>query len=127
VKLRLKRLFQDIEVEGTPEECAAFVKALETVQLTSPLSLPNPPVFVPTFQILDVCPQGGAHEYPEVWMSVSPPACRKCGQASASQPYWTVTTELVRNPATPYTVTKVGADGYVAQPVGPPALQGCTD
>jgi hypothetical protein len=71
---------ESLELEGTPEEIAAFLKARKTEPTATP------PVFVPSFYILDVCPQGGAHEYPQAWWSVSPPACQKCGQVSAAPP-----------------------------------------
>ncbi len=74
---------ETMELEGTPEELAAFFKARQTA--------PQAPVSVPWFYVLDGCPQGGAHEYPSSWLSVSPPQCAKCGQASAAAPQWTVT------------------------------------
>jgi hypothetical protein len=38
----------------------------------------------------DGCPMGGYHDYPQVWMSVSPPACSKCGKGTGISPYSTV-------------------------------------
>ncbi len=84
MKLKLPQpgYYGQTEVEGTPEELAEFLKALGTAS--------QAPVLIPTMWTLDVCPMGGRHEYPEAWWSVSPPACKKCNQPSASPPPWTV-------------------------------------
>lgn len=41
---------------------------------------PIQPINVPFMQEYDQCPQGGQHEYPFPWHSVTAPFCKKCGQ-----------------------------------------------
>jgi hypothetical protein len=84
-------VFQQVEIEGTPEEIAEFVKALGK---DAPGLLPWGQVAtVPSMWVLpDVCPlDGGAHRYPTIWMSVSPAACEKCGRQAAQVSTFQVT------------------------------------
>jgi hypothetical protein len=102
VKAKIKVGAFDVELDGTPSELATVLTALQTAPTT-------PPVFVPTFQLLDPCPMGGAHEYPEWWLSVSPPHCTKCGSLSPNW-YTFQVDQQVTNPMPPCrtTVTRIG-------------------
>lgn len=77
--------FAEAEVEGTPDEIAALLRALGKEPL-APLPISIPSVWAAP---VDVCPLGGVHRYPEVWMGLNPPPCEKCGT-----PSWTVTWDL---------------------------------
>jgi hypothetical protein len=96
------------EVEGTPAEVAELLKALGTGQ---PVAAP---ILIPTIWTVDGCPQGGVHEYPTAWWSLTPPPCQKCGKVSEwKEPTWTV--EL--NPQLPLateTVIQVGSPHFQA-------------
>jgi len=48
----------------------------------------------PRFVYNDQCPMGGQHDYPAVWMSVSPPACSKCGRALGPAPFTSIISTL---------------------------------
>lgn len=44
---------------------------------------PQTPIFTPPTQTLyDLCSDGGLHEYPNPWMGIVPPSCKKCGKQS---------------------------------------------
>jgi hypothetical protein len=106
VKLKLPQpgTYGVTEAEGTPAELAEFVRALGKEQQAAP------PILIPTVWTLDVCPMGGAHQYPLAWWSVSPPACEKCFQAQAVPPQWTVTwvdQEVSPNPMPPCRTTTI--------------------
>lgn len=89
---------QIIEMEGSVEEIARIVDPpvpqIPLQQqgpydpsfgktLDDPLRRPRDQGFGQWQQIVynDMCPMGGPHEYPQVWMSISPLACSKCGKA----------------------------------------------
>jgi hypothetical protein len=122
MKLRLPQpgYYGVTEAEGTPEELAAFFKALGTV--------PQAPVLIPTMWVRDACPMGGVHEYPELWWSSSPPACKKCNLASPTPPLWTVTWSGSENPTPPCRTETVIQQDVPAVPfVGQRGPLGCTD
>lgn len=79
-----------IEAEGSPEELAKFFREYSgwtlaglsvTTTTLGPIRLTSAPVSVPT-PWFDTCTDGGQHEYPSSWMSVSPAPCKKCGASS---------------------------------------------
>ena len=73
MKATLTRLAGSIELDGTPDEIAAAIKALET-------EFTFGTVFVPSVWQASPC----QHEYPEgPWLSILPPPCKKCGVATA--------------------------------------------
>jgi len=116
-----------IEMEGTAAELASIIDPtlLPKVTLTPPanpacpglgdkesigklIDVPYQPQYPlpdpwPSFVYNDMCPMGGAHDYPTVWMSVSPPACSKCGKGTGIAPSTTyictqtISGELVEN------------------------------
>ena len=48
------------------------------------------------------------HQYPNPWMSITPPHCLKCGlQAPTNAPYWTATTATIGD------VSKSITSGYI--------------
>lgn len=75
-----------VEYEGTPEEIRQVLASPWTVDFpyvnTPYVNNPawTPPVFIPTFTILEC-----VHEYPEVWMGLNPPPCKKCGMSNVLQ------------------------------------------
>ena len=76
MKLKIFRLAGTVEVEGTAEELASFVKGLEAPSLASGppaasgyANLPNP------FESA-LCSDGSFHEYPELYNG--DPPCKKC-------------------------------------------------
>jgi len=109
--------YGNVEAEGTPEELAALLKALGTA--------PQAPILIPTMWTLDVCPQGGAHEYPEAWWSISPAPCKKCGQTMWQQPHFEVTWSDRADPNAPcHTTQTISLGDPLPSPQEP---LGCTD
>lgn len=50
-------------------------------------------VFIPSvFGPVDVCTDGGYHDYPSPWAGTVPPSCKKCGKMAASWAVTSVTT-----------------------------------
>lgn len=103
MKAKIKVGAFEVELDGTPSELAAVLTALQTAPLA------QPPVFVPQFSILDCCPMGGSHEYEPVWIGMSPPPCKKCGQVQFVLPVLDVqyTPDMVTNPMPPCRTTIV--------------------
>lgn len=92
MKATFTRLAGTIEMDGTPEEIAAAIKALES-------QFQFGTVFVPSVWQVSPC----QHEYPEgPWLSVLPPACKKCGSQQPVTSYTTITAD------TPPACTKSG-------------------
>lgn len=59
-----------------------------------PWTVPQQPWTVqpwPHITYNDMCPMGGPHDYPLMWMSISPPPCSKCGKSSGPRPNTTFT------------------------------------
>jgi hypothetical protein len=91
-----------IELEGTAAELAPFLEPPKPQVTVGPahepsVTAPNigrlidelmrgqrqeQPWTLTPYVYNDMCPMGGPHDYPTVWMSVSPPACSKCGRSS---------------------------------------------
>jgi hypothetical protein len=104
-----------IELEGTAAELGPFIDSAPITIKTAPAcpglgdmgsigklidelmkgskDAPYQPQYpLPWPQIIynDMCPMGGSHEFPQVWMSITPPACSKCGRSMGQAPSTTV-------------------------------------
>lgn len=52
---------------------------------------PIPEVFIPSVWTVELCSDGGQHQYPFPWHGTVPPACTKCGKSSPASPPYVVT------------------------------------
>lgn len=73
----------DLTVEGVE-----FIKnKLKEVKddLTDYVDIQPIPYQFKDYQFYNPCPMGGQHEYPDIWHSIIPPPCKKCGHSESQQ------------------------------------------
>jgi hypothetical protein len=60
-------------------------KRVDELEKRPYITYPQPEIFIPTvFGPIDVCTDGGYHDYHSPWWGVTPPPCKKCGKQAPS-------------------------------------------
>jgi hypothetical protein len=105
----------DLTVEGV-EFIKSKMKDVSDPYIPSPGDIisPMPPFNQPyTINYTVDCPLGGYHEYPDIWHSIIPPPCKKCGQ---SQPMQTIYCHSTGNSCQLLDLTKSDSTTSIPQP-----------
>lgn len=59
----------------------------ENAELKEQIQVMKPQPYVQNpfiYTVPDLCTDGGLHDYPNPWMSVTPPHCTKCGKQASN-------------------------------------------